>query len=70
MKSTAARKLKQVPQGYLVMGVDPVCVRNAPEVVQYHLNILEQQGYIRRDREVSRSIGLVKKATDFSTVPS
>ena len=23
MKSTAARKLKQVPQGYLVMGVDP-----------------------------------------------
>ena len=23
MKSTAARKLRQVPQGYLVMGVDP-----------------------------------------------
>ena len=23
MKSTAARKLKQVPMGYLVIGVDP-----------------------------------------------
>ena len=23
MKSTAARKLRQVPQGYLVMGMDP-----------------------------------------------
>ena len=45
------------------------CAISSSSVAQYHLNVLEQQGYIRRDHEVSRSIGLVKKATDFTTVP-
>ena len=44
------------------------CGISSSSVAQYHLNVLEQQGYIHRDREVSRSIGLVKKATDFTTV--
>ena len=34
------------------------CAISSSSVAQYHLNVLEQQGYIRRDRGVSRSIGL------------
>ena len=45
------------------------CAISSSSVVQYHLNVLEQQGYIRRDREVSRSIGLVKRRVGFMTVP-
>ena len=33
MKSTAARKLRQVPQGYLVMGVDPHKKKHAAVVI-------------------------------------
>lgn len=45
------------------------CGISSSSVAQYHLNVLERGGYIRRDREISRSIGLVKKATNFTTVP-
>lgn len=45
------------------------CGISSSSVAQYHLNVLERQGHIRRDREVSRSIGLVKKTTHFTTVP-
>ena len=35
------------------------CNISTPSVVQYHLNMLEQQGHIRRDPKVFRSIQLV-----------
>lgn len=35
------------------------CAISSTSVADYNLNILEQQGYIRRDREVSRGIELV-----------
>jgi len=38
-------------------------------VAQYHLNVLEREGYISRSRKVPRSISLPKGQTDFSTVP-
>ncbi len=37
------------------------CNISTPSVVQYHLNMLEEQGLIRRDPEVFRSIQLVGK---------
>jgi len=45
------------------------CGISSSSVAQYHLNVLERKGYIRRDPEISRSIGLVKKAPDFTIVP-
>lgn len=45
------------------------CGISSASVAQYHLNVLERKGYIRRDRGVSRSIGLVTKAMTFVTVP-
>jgi len=45
------------------------CDISSSSVAQYHLNILEREGYIRRDREISRSIGLVKEAAILTTVP-
>lgn len=39
------------------------CNVSTPSVVQYHLNMLEKQGYIRRDPQVFRSIQLVEKET-------
>ncbi len=45
------------------------CGISSSSVVQYHLNILEQQGYISRDREVSRSIGLVNQRAQTTQVP-
>ncbi len=35
------------------------CNISTPSVVQYHLNMLEQQGHIRRDPEIFRSIQLM-----------
>ena len=37
------------------------CAISTPSVVQHHLNILERQGYIRRDPEVFRSIQLLDR---------
>lgn len=45
------------------------CGISSSSVAQYHLNILETEGYIHRDREVSRSIGLVKKDPSVTAVP-
>jgi len=45
------------------------CGISSSSVAQYHLNSLERKGYIRRDREVSRSIGLVKRGKDLTMVP-
>lgn len=38
-------------------------------VAQYHLKILEREGYISRGRKVSRSISLPKRQSDFTIVP-
>lgn len=45
------------------------CGISSPSIAQYHLNVLEREGYIRRDREISRSIGLVKKKMGATEVP-
>jgi len=37
------------------------CGISSTSVAQYHLKVLEREGYISRDREVSRSIGMKKK---------
>jgi len=45
------------------------CSISSASVVQYHLNVLECEGHIRRDREISRSIGLIKEKSDIDEVP-
>lgn len=37
------------------------CGMSSSSVVQYHLKVLEQDGYIYRDRGISRSIRLTQK---------
>lgn len=38
-------------------------------IAHYHLNVLERKGCIRRDREVSRSIALLKRKIGATEVP-
>lgn len=45
------------------------CSISSPSIVQYHLNILKRKGYISRGRNISRSIDLANKATNFTAVP-
>jgi len=46
------------------------CNISTPSVVQYHLNMLEQEGHIRRDPKVFRSIQLVgRRREGLSRVP-
>jgi len=45
------------------------CGISSSSVAQYYLQVLERKGYIRRDREISRSIALAKSPADFVTVP-
>jgi len=46
------------------------CDISTPSVVQYHLNKLERQGFIRRDPKVFRSIQLVERKREaVSRVP-
>ncbi len=46
------------------------CNISTPSVVQYHLNMLEEEGHIRRDPEVFRSIQLLGKRREaLSRVP-
>lgn len=45
------------------------CGISSSSVAQYHLNVLERDGYIRRDREVPRSISLSCKRQSITTVP-
>jgi repressor LexA len=37
------------------------CGVSSPSIAQYRLDILEREGYIHRDRGISRSISLVQK---------
>ena len=37
------------------------CGISSSSIAQYHLNVLEREGYIHRDRGISRSISLVQR---------
>jgi repressor LexA len=45
------------------------CSISSPSIAQYHLNVLEREGYIRRGREISRSISLLKTRMGVAMVP-
>jgi len=45
------------------------CNINSPSMVQYHLNILEHDGYIDRDPSIPRSVRVVKEKPTTITVP-
>lgn len=40
------------------------CGVSSTSVVDYNLHILQREGYLRRDREVSRGIGLLREGTN------
>ncbi len=42
MKNTAARKLKQVPKGYLIVGVDPHKKKHAAVAITQDLTIRDR----------------------------
>jgi repressor LexA len=45
------------------------CGIGSATVAQYHLNVLEKEGYIRRDSDVSRSISLTRKLPNSFSIP-
>jgi repressor LexA len=45
------------------------CGVKSPSVVQYHLNHLEQDGLITKDKDRSRSVGIVGEAEDVARIP-
>lgn len=45
------------------------CGISSSSVAQYHLQVLEKEGYIRRDREVARGISLASSPPGPTTVP-
>ena len=45
------------------------CAISSPSMVQYHLEILEKQGYIKRRPQTSRSLSLLKGPQDNVAVP-
>ncbi len=45
------------------------CGISSSSVAQYHLNVLEGEGYIHRDREIPRSISLSRRRQGVTTVP-
>lgn len=45
------------------------CDINSSTVAQYHLNILEREGYINRSRKVFRSIALRRMRTGVTAIP-
>lgn len=45
------------------------CGISSTSVAVYHLGILQKEGYIRRDPEVSRGIGIVSRASNLFQVP-
>lgn len=45
------------------------CDISSASIAQYHLNVLEKQGYIRRERETPRSIRLTHKRQTEASVP-
>jgi repressor LexA len=45
------------------------CGISSTSVAQYHINVLQRRGYIRRDPDVCRSIALVSERASFQSVP-
>jgi repressor LexA len=45
------------------------CDISSASIAQYHLKVLEKQGYIRRERETPRSISLTHKRQTEASVP-
>ena len=45
------------------------CDISSASIAQYHLKVLEKQGYIRRERETPRSISLLHKRQTEASVP-
>jgi len=45
------------------------CDISSSSLAQYHLKVLERQGYIHRDPEISRSIALVKSELSANSIP-
>jgi len=45
------------------------CGLGSSSVAQFHLNVLERQGFIRRTREVSRGIALTEKYANAALIP-
>lgn len=45
------------------------CSLSSSSIAQYHLKVLEREGYIRRAREISRGIELVKRKRGVVEVP-
>jgi len=45
------------------------CDISSASIAQYHLNVLEKQGHIRRERETPRSISLTHKRQTEAAVP-
>jgi len=45
------------------------CDISSASIAQYHLKVLEKQGYIRRERETPRSISLTRKRQTEASVP-
>jgi len=64
-----ARFIKKKGYAPSVREIAKGCNINSPSMVQYHLNILEHDGYIRRDRSIPRSISLVSEEQALVAVP-
>ena len=79
MKSQLSTKRKRIvdfilqfmeAKGYppTVRDIQSGCGISSTSVVDYHLKVLEKEGHIRRDAEVSRGIELLGRATSLSKV--
>jgi repressor LexA len=51
-----------------VREIAKACNISSPSMVQYHLNILEDEGYVHRDRSVPRSVRLAERKEGTVTV--
>src|SRR3989337_1656855 len=66
--SAKQRRILEFIQGFIdehdyppsIRQIQEACDISSTSVVDYNLRILEKQGYIRRDREVSRAIELLE----------
>jgi repressor LexA len=64
-----ARFINQKGYAPSVRDVVKGCGISSSSVAQYHLNVLEEQGHIRRDPEIPRSITLSRRREGVTTVP-
>jgi len=64
-----ARFISQKGYAPSVRDIVKGCGISSASVAQYHLNVLEEQGHIRRDPEIPRSITLSRRRESVTTVP-